>query len=148
MTGPTRNEVVAAARGMIGTPWRHQARMPGVGLDCGGLIIAVAEAVGRPVAPIDRYPRSPDGGMLRAAMDERFDAIAAPDAEPGDIVLFWLSEATRHPQHTGVLTPLHGDFGFVHALHGAGTVEVSLTPEWRSKVDTFYRYRGVASWQR
>lgn len=137
----TRADIVAAARSMIGTPWRHQGRLPGVGLDCGGLLIAVAEAVGHPVAPIGRYPRSPDGVALKAAMDERFDRIDADEAEAGDFVLFWISEASRHPQHTGVISTVHGAPGLIHAFSGVGVVEVSFTAEWRARADAFFRLR-------
>ena len=33
-----RADIVAAARSLIGTPFRHQARLPGVGIDCLNLI--------------------------------------------------------------------------------------------------------------
>ena len=35
---PTSADVVTAARGQIGVPWMHQARLPGVALDCAGLV--------------------------------------------------------------------------------------------------------------
>src|SRR5215207_7343246 len=34
----TREQIVAAARGWIGTPYHHQASVKGVGCDCLGLI--------------------------------------------------------------------------------------------------------------
>jgi cell wall-associated NlpC family hydrolase len=34
-------EIVAAARSWLGTPWRHQGRLKGIAVDCGGLIIGV-----------------------------------------------------------------------------------------------------------
>lgn len=36
-----RNEIVAAARQWLGTPYRHQASVRGVGCDCLGLIRGV-----------------------------------------------------------------------------------------------------------
>ena len=41
MTMMTRNGIVAAARGWIGTPYRHQASVKGAGTDCLGLIRGV-----------------------------------------------------------------------------------------------------------
>ena len=37
----TRTDVVAAAREWLGTPFHHQARLRGVGVDCVGLVIGV-----------------------------------------------------------------------------------------------------------
>lgn len=37
----TRDEIVAAARGWIGTPYQHQASLKGVGADCLGLVRGV-----------------------------------------------------------------------------------------------------------
>ncbi len=34
----TRDDIVAAGRGWIGTPYRHQASLKGVGADCLGLV--------------------------------------------------------------------------------------------------------------
>jgi NlpC/P60 family putative phage cell wall peptidase len=44
-------DIVAIARGWLGTPYRHQASLKGVGCDCLGLVRGVyAEAYGRPAA--------------------------------------------------------------------------------------------------
>ena len=37
----TRTHIVAAARGWIGTPYRHQASLKGIGTDCLGLVRGV-----------------------------------------------------------------------------------------------------------
>ena len=42
MNHVTGQDVVAEARRWLGTPWRHQARLRGVGVDCGGLVVCVA----------------------------------------------------------------------------------------------------------
>ena len=38
---PTRTRIVAEARAWIGTPYRHQASLHGVGCDCLGLVRGV-----------------------------------------------------------------------------------------------------------
>jgi len=40
------DEILAAARACLGTPFLHQGRIPGVALDCAGLVVAVAQAIG------------------------------------------------------------------------------------------------------
>ena len=39
-----RNDIVAETRGWIGTPYRHQASLKGVGCDCLGLVRGVWRA--------------------------------------------------------------------------------------------------------
>jgi len=41
-----RDEIVRLSRAYIDTPFHHAARLPGVGLDCVGLLVCVARAVG------------------------------------------------------------------------------------------------------
>ena len=40
----TSADIIAIARACLGTPFRHQGRIPGVALDCAGLVVAVAAA--------------------------------------------------------------------------------------------------------
>lgn len=54
----TREEVIAEARGWLGTPWHHQASLKGVGCDCIGFIRGVAQPfVGEIAIPLD-YPET------------------------------------------------------------------------------------------
>ena len=42
---PNRNELMIAARSMVGTPFIHQGRVPGVGLDCAGFGIEACKVI-------------------------------------------------------------------------------------------------------
>ena len=42
----TADDIVNAARECVGTPFRHQGRVLGVGLDCAGLVLMPFSAVG------------------------------------------------------------------------------------------------------
>jgi NlpC/P60 family putative phage cell wall peptidase len=42
---PTRTRIIAEARAFIGTPYRHQASLQGVGCDCLGLVRGVWRAI-------------------------------------------------------------------------------------------------------
>jgi hypothetical protein len=59
-------QILAAARSWLGTPWRHQGRLKGVAVDCGGLIIGVGKELGLLDFDIRAYGRIPDGQQLRA----------------------------------------------------------------------------------
>jgi cell wall-associated NlpC family hydrolase len=61
-----RSAIVTAARSWLGTPYRHQHRERGVGVDCAGLVIGVARQLGIVPADFDvnGYSRQPDGSLL------------------------------------------------------------------------------------
>ena len=65
----TPEDIIAAARLAIGTPFAHQGRTVGAKLDCAGLLAHVCQSLGKPVADQDGYSRRPSGGLLEAALD-------------------------------------------------------------------------------
>lgn len=119
-----------AARGFLGTPYRHQGRGR-EGLDCVGLLVASAEIAGimRPGdAPPADYGRDPDGrlpGMLKTYCRRRTDKEIV---EIGDILMI---KFTHDPQHVMiVLDP--GFYGplVVHAIQPDGVIAHRLTSHW------------------
>lgn len=136
-----RQHIVALARSYLGTPFRHQARLKGIGIDCAGLLLCVGDELGLDLPPFTIYSKAADGVSFRLAMAERFDEITEAEAGPGDMVLFWVSERTRHPHHSCILSDLHGGLGMIHALAGASVIETSYTDEWRAAADSYWRYR-------
>lgn len=112
----TRAEVVAEARTWLGTPFHHQARVKGVGVDCAGLVIGVARSLDLVPASFDvtGYARNPDGKSLLAFCDEHMHRIERSEMQPGDIlVLRW----DHDPQHLGIVGDyLHGGLSLIHAL--------------------------------
>jgi cell wall-associated NlpC family hydrolase len=138
----TREEIVAAARSYVGTPFHHQGRLKGVGIDCAGLLIGVARDLGLPHQDVRDYPDIPDGRRIAALVESQMTRV--DDPEPGDAVLFWMETQTRHPQHLGILTPLLGGLGLVHAYFPVRrTVEVSFTQEWRNRAVGYFRFPGI-----
>ena len=125
---------VEIARSYIGTPFHHQGRLPGVGLDCVGVLICVARDLGL-VAPdfdVTGYERMPDGVELMRHLTERFASIQQAEMRPGDIVC---EAFDKHPQHVGIVGNYrHGGLTIIHAAskHGA-VVETRLmfTPAMR-----------------
>jgi NlpC/P60 family putative phage cell wall peptidase len=124
-------DVVAEARRWIGTPWRHQARLRGVGVDCGGLVVGVAHALGLPVQDHPPgYARLPDGVSLRACVERQCARIDA--LEPAAVLLLRWAEA---PQHVALVSTLPAGFGMIHAWAGVRrVVEHGLTPEWQERI--------------
>jgi cell wall-associated NlpC family hydrolase len=112
----TRSDVVAAARGWLGTPFHHQARLKDVGVDCAGLLIGVARELDL-VAPdfdVTNYSRVPDGSSLIAWCDQYMTRIPGEQMQPGHMVVVRMD---IEPQHIGVLGDYrHGGLSIIHAV--------------------------------
>jgi NlpC/P60 family putative phage cell wall peptidase len=135
-------EIVAAARGWIGTPYRRQAALKGVGCDCLGLLIGVWREVrpSRCALRPDKEPAVPryTPDWAEAAGRETFaeglraylEEIDVAEAREGDIVLFrWRAELPA--KHAGILTARDR---MVHAQEGAKVAEVALSGWWRRRM--------------
>ena len=138
----TGERVLALAGGWIGTPYRHQASLKGVGCDCLGLIRGIwRDLYGHePELP---PPYAPDwaerGGedRLMAAAKRHFPAVAGmEEARPGDLLLFrWRADAAA--KHLGILAgPQH----FIHAYEQAAVVRSALVPGWRRRIAGVFRF--------
>jgi cell wall-associated NlpC family hydrolase len=130
--------VIAAARACIGTPFRHQGRLPGVGLDCAGLGIVAAKSVGIDIKDFVGYPSHAFDGMLKKMFDEQknLSIIDRKNASPGDVLLMRISKA---PQHVAILSY---DGYIIHAYKNVGkVVEQRIDDFWNSKIVAVYRFK-------
>lgn len=127
--------VVSAARDWLGTPYRHQASLKGVGADCLGLVRGVWRSlIGPEPAPVEPYSRDwaevRDAERLRNAARRYLIEKDLFQAAPGDVVLFrW--RRGRPGKHLGILT--EGE-RFIHAYEHAGVVESPLSSWWRQRM--------------
>lgn len=134
----TRAAIVAEARRWVGTPWKHQGRLHGVGVDCGGLILGVGKALGLVaynVAPC--YGRQPHWAEMHAIMRELFDEKPLAKPVPGDILTF---SFTGEPQHLGICT---GDTVIHSYAQLRKVVEHRLDFVWLERMRSVWTYRGV-----
>ena len=117
-----RQDVVTAAREWIDTPFHHQARLKGVGVDCVGLVIGVARelALVPPDFDITAYPRVPDGKSLMSTAALHMTRIDFAQAESGDVIVVSFD---KDPQHFGILGDYrHGGLSIIHAAGKTGRV--------------------------
>ncbi len=133
------SDVVRTARTWLGTPYHHQGRLKGVGVDCAGLLIGVAHELGLSDFDVAGYAPRPDGDSLRRLCDEHMQPIALDTARPGDVLLFRFD---AHPGHLGILTAANQ---LIHAyLPRRQVVEHGLDAAWWRQVAAQYRFPGVA----
>lgn len=134
--------VLQAARGWIGTPYRHQGTAKGIGCDCLGLVRGLWREVygDEPEQPgnyaADWAERS-GKDRLRLAAERHLTPLGAKDEmQPGDLLLFRWRDGFP-AKHAGVLAE---DGRFIHAWEHAGVVSSPLVPAWRRKLAHVYRF--------
>jgi cell wall-associated NlpC family hydrolase len=150
----SRAALVAEARSWVGVPFRHQGRSR-EGVDCAGLLVVVARAVGLEAPDGADYPKRPDGAALRRVLAEHLVQRARiADARPGDVALIrgappagrsrpchlaWVGEDGR-----GRLTLIHAAAAGDPGTAGEGRViEHGITGEWRARIVSVWTVPGV-----
>lgn len=126
--------LVNAARACIGTPFYHQGRVAGIGLDCIGLVIQAVKQIGIEVEDQQDYGREPEGEKLHAALTAHgFEPV--DDMAAGDVLLFRFN---GEPQHVGLAVSEHS---MVHAYAPIGrVVETGLGETWQRRMAGIYRH--------
>jgi len=134
-----RSKIVELAQSFIGTPFVHQGRVPGHGLDCVGILAIIGQDLGLMSYDETVYPREPDGKRLRLGLEQHYIRVLLDEVQPGDILLFWIGSNQR-PQHVGIRTQT----GLVHAHSSLGrVVEHGFSPRWQRQVVAAYKFPGV-----
>lgn len=134
---PTKTEIVQEAKTWIGTPFKHQGRVKGLGVDCVGLIIGIAHAFHLTDFDYAAYSHAPDGITMQKLLNQHLHAIPIHTAKAGDIVLMRFD---AQPQHVGILS----DYGLIHAYAQVRRcVEHRLDAVWRARRVCAYAYPGV-----
>lgn len=135
----TREDIVAAARRWDRTPFQHQARCFGVGVDCIGLCeMALREAGLLDEALPTDYERQATDDRLHVELAKRFDPIPIGSELPGDILS--IAFVREIPQHMAIRT----EKGIIHTWSGAGLVsEHALTRAWKNRQVGAWRARGI-----
>ena len=141
----TRTRIIAEARAFIGTPYRHQASLRGVGCDCLGLVRGVWRAIhGFEPEATPAYTRdwAEASGIESLAEAARRHLIELEDPHafaPGDVLLF--RYANRYPaKHAAIATAR--DL-MVHAHDGVAVTEVAIAPWWRRRLAFAFAFPGA-----
>ncbi|MEI4195476.1 NlpC/P60 family protein [Roseovarius sp. E0-M6] len=132
------DKVVTAARGWIGTPYRHQAAIKGAGADCLGLLRGVwREVLGKepetpPAYSMDWSEPSRDEVLWAAARRHLHPKPLLSEA-PGDVLLFRMRDGSV-AKHLGIAGRIGKQASFIHAYSGHAVVESPLSPPWHRRV--------------
>jgi NlpC/P60 family putative phage cell wall peptidase len=144
---PVKNSarILNAAAGWIGTPYRHQASLKGVGCDCLGLVRGIwRELYGaEPEAPepyaADWAERSGTERLAEAALRHFGPPIERAEMLPGDVLLFRFRPGVA-AKHLGILAEEHR---FIHAYEQAGVVSSPLVSSWARRIAAVHRFPDI-----
>lgn len=135
-----REQIVAAAREWIGTPYHHHQSLKGVGVDCLGLVTGVAVELGiegeynkDTFAQFRGYSHNPNPRMMGKAMRRFLTPIENPQI--GDIA--WVETRPGMPSHLAIKS---GDKLVIHACGIVKKVIETTTPE---RPITWWRFGGL-----
>lgn len=135
-----RDDIVAAARSKIGTPFRHQGRGDH-GLDCVGLVIVLGKELGVLDYDVRTYQKRTNGHQFMTYFRESGLREATwADRRIGDVVVM---HDQHFPCHVAVLSSVQPD-AIVHAhAMRRGVLEEAYTPHWHKRFVGLYRFPGI-----
>lgn len=132
--------MIDAASECLGTPFRHQGRVVGLGQDCAGVLAYCLDKLGLPYTDQHGYARTPFDGMLEKSLAAQpsLRQIPVAEADGGDVLLMRMKRAPQHIAiHAGLVR------GHIYIIHGSeehGKVaHHRLDDLWRARVVRAYR---------
>lgn len=143
-----REDIVASARGWLGTPYRHQASTRGVGADCLGLVRGVwRDCFGHepefvpPYTP-DWAERTGEDQLLEAARTHLVECPISA-AIPGDVLVFRIASGAP-AKHCAILSEGSVAGGrILHAYWGRNVCETWLVPWWQRRIAGAFFFPGL-----
>jgi NlpC/P60 family putative phage cell wall peptidase len=135
-------DVIALARGWIGTPYIHQASLKGAGCDCLGLLRGVWREL-HGDEPEDIPPYLPHWDVsgdesLRDGLARHLATVALCKIAAGDVLLFRM--VPRAPaRHCAILAAQDGRPTLIHARQNKRVSEEAFTSAWRKKLAYAFR---------
>ena len=131
-----QQKIVDAARACLGTPFRHQGRIPSKALDCAGLAVVSLRAAGVEVRDMSAYSSTPHDDKLMAivSLQRGLRFVGVDSMQPGDVLILKIG---NEPSHIGIYT---GNKQIIHAYEQAGkVVEHRMDGAWHTKIVACYR---------
>lgn len=150
----SKRDIVQETLTWVGTPYHHQARIKGIGVDCAQLLVGVAHSTGRlSDEDLKKIPmnysvewnyHNREEVMLGILQDMGCTPVVGIP-EPGDIIAFKIGRAHGH---LGIIVT---STEFVHAeLQGSEkgsengkVVRVHMAGEWSRKPKLFFQFPKV-----
>ena len=134
----TRDELIAQARTYLRVRWRHQGQHRDGGVDCVGLLVALARDFGMTVQAPTNYHHHPSDALLLSTILDYCDEVPKDQRQAGDFLFFRnLSDGTWH-------MAIQTEHGMIHsAAIYRMVVEHRIADEWASRLSRVYRLKGL-----
>jgi len=135
--------IINTARSWLGTPFHHQGRLKGVGVDCLGLLVGIAQELelrdesGKLLISYDKldYGHLPNEQRLMAGLVKHCNPARKP--KEGYIGLFEIDGTARH---LGVFAKQKHYITLIHAYAPARqVVEHRFDAQWQEKLVKIFR---------
>lgn len=134
-------KIAMAALELCGTPWHIGGRLPGIGLDCVGILVCASKKAGIPLEDFSGYGSWPCFDIAKKQADRALDwSGTGKDPTPGDVILFRLpSKGGMSIGHFGIYVGA-GRFVHVGATKPRKVVAQSLTQSWKNLIHGTYSF--------
>ena len=134
----TRKDICNKALEYLNTPFHHQGRLKGIGVDCAGLIVCIAKELNLPYGDLTNYARIPDGKSLRDVLKNNAEEKSLNDSKEGDILLM---KFVNEPQHVALLMPNNQ---IIHSYLRARKVIIHNFDEiWKDRVVGVFEFKNI-----
>lgn len=138
----SRDEIIAATRAWLGTPYRHQHSVKGLGTDCLGLLRGVYRDVyghepETPPAYSPRWDEVERRELMLGAARRHLTEVAV--AQPGDVLVFRM-RFDGPAKHCGIMV---APTRMIHAHQKETVAEAALVPYWVSRIVGRFSFPGV-----
>ena len=137
----SREAVVESAKSFERTPWRHGARIKGLGIDCTGLVICSFNECGAEIEDIYDYSLFDEFTKLVRTLNRYCDKVSRK-VLPGDILLFRGDDMLNH---VGIVTD---EKNFIHAYSVPSVMLVTIQPYdayWKQRLRGIYSFKGFVN---
>lgn len=137
-------QIVAEARGWIGTPYLHQASVKGAGTDCLGLLRGVWRAIEgsepEAVPPYTEDWAEPSRSeVLLEAAKRWLQPKPLAEAAAGDVLLFRMRDGSI-AKHLGIQSEVGATPRFIHSYTGHGVIESPLSQPWQRRITARFAF--------
>lgn len=139
-----KEKIIKSARSWIGTPFKHQGRVKGLGTDCLGLIVGIAVECdlktisGNNLSEYDvtEYDLSIDYDKLSQCLANNLEL--SHKIEPGCLAVLSFDS---NPQHLAIISDYTQDsLGIIHAdMQSKSVTEHFLDESYLSKIQKIYK---------
>ena len=134
-----QNLVIEIAKSWLGTPYRHQGSLKGVGCDCLGLVRGIwRELYGNEPAQAGPYSQDwAECGGADAVLDAaKTHFLSASEMTEGTLLVFrWKPEIPA--KHLGIYV---GEQRFIHAYERHSVIASPLVPSWQRRIAGVFNF--------